>query len=117
MKALKLILNLTLYCLIISCTTLAPTPNNKIAPLAPADASAPAPQIKPALAAPASTSESSVFSRKQYIENRGAGGVVNKITVDQSGTVPNYVIYPNNQPYDTNNNPDPIATPRWEFKW
>lgn len=62
--------------------------------------------------------ESPVYSRKQIIEQRGPGGVVNKITVDQSGNVPDYVIYPQQAPTaDTNNNPNKIAPPNWQFSW
>ena len=55
---------------------------------------------------------------KQITENRGPGGTVNKISVDNPGNVPDYYLAPTlQQQTDTNNNPDKLSTPNWQWSW
>lgn len=67
--------------------------------------------------AAAIANESQPTRFKQITEQRGPGGVVNKITVDNpSGGLPDYTLTPNQQ-YDTNNNPDKLTTPNWGWNF
>ena len=63
----------------------------------------------------AQQNESQVSRKKVIMEDRGPGGSVNKITVDNPGNVPDYYIYPPQQQY--NNNPDKISPPNWQYNW
>jgi hypothetical protein len=55
---------------------------------------------------------------KTITENRGPGGTVTKITVDNPGRMPDYYLTPNiQQQTDTNNNPDKLSTPNWQWSW
>lgn len=60
----------------------------------------------------------SAYKRRQIVEDRGPGGGVNKITVDNAGNVPDYYLYPSDQTqYNTNDNPDRVSVPNWQIKW
>ena len=63
--------------------------------------------------------ESSPTRFKQITEERGPGGVVNKIKVDNpTGGMPDYYIYPTPSAVaPTNNNPDKISPPNWQWNW
>lgn len=64
------------------------------------------------------TESQSQYKRRQIVEDRGPGGAVNKITVDNAGNVPDYVLYPTDQTqYNTNDNPDRLSVPNWQFNW
>lgn len=64
------------------------------------------------------TESQSQYKRRQVVEDRGPGGAVNKITVDNAGNVPDYVLYPTDQTqYNTNDNPDRLSVPNWQFSW
>ena len=64
------------------------------------------------------TESQSQYKRRQIVEDRGPGGAVNKITVDNAGKVPDYVLYPSDQTqYNTNDNPDKLSVPNWQFSW
>jgi hypothetical protein len=74
------------------------------------------PTISESAAATANESQPTRF--KQITEQRGAGGVVNKITVDNpSGGLPDYTLTPNQQDNNTSNNPDKITTPSWGWNF
>ncbi len=64
------------------------------------------------------TESQSQYKRRQIVEDRGPGGAVNKITVDNAGNVPDYVLYPSDQTqYNTNDNPDRLSVPNWQINW
>lgn len=64
------------------------------------------------------TESQSQYKRRQIVEDRGPGGAVNKITVDNAGNVPDYVLYPTDQTqYNTNDNPDRLSVPNWQINW
>jgi len=64
------------------------------------------------------TESQSAYKRRQIVEDRGPGGSVNKITVDNAGNVPDYVLYPSEQTqYNTNDNPDRVSVPNWQINW
>lgn len=68
--------------------------------------------------AAAIANESQPTRFKQITEQRGPGGVVNKITVDNpSGGLPDYTLTPNQQDNNTSNNPDKITTPSWGWNF
>jgi len=72
--------------------------------------------ISESAAAVANESQPTRF--KQITEQRGPGGVVNKITVDNpSGGLPDYTLNPNQQDNNTSNNPDKITTPNWGWNF
>ena len=74
------------------------------------------PVISESAAAANNRNESGINQRK-YIENRGPGGAVNKITVDNPHA-PDYTLTPNQEPNNsTNNNPDKLTTPSWGYSW
>ncbi len=66
----------------------------------------------------AKSNESQPTRFKVITENRGAGGVVNKVNVDNpDGGLPDYSLSPSQLPNDLNNNPDKLSTPTWGISW
>jgi hypothetical protein len=58
------------------------------------------------------------IKKRTIIEDRGPGGAVNKITVDNPGNMPNYYIYPSTQQeLNVNDNPNRISPPSWQYSW
>lgn len=56
------------------------------------------------------------FSKIQEI--RGNGGSVSEIRINNRGDIPNYYIYPNQQPdLNINNQQRNISTPTWQLNW
>ena len=51
-------------------------------------------------------------------EQRGNGGAVTSIKINNRGNIPNYYIYPNQQPNQNVNDPQRnISTPTWQLNW
>lgn len=69
--------------------------------------------------AAARQNESQPTKFKTITEDRGPGGTVNRITVDNpQGSLPDYYLTPNiEQQTNTNNNPDKISPPTWQWSW
>ncbi|MBX9597554.1 MAG: hypothetical protein K2X04_03140 [Burkholderiales bacterium] len=89
--------------------------NNSAPIMLPQPGNAARPIISESAAAMANESQATRF--KRITEQRGPGGAVNKITVDNpSGGLPDYTLTPNQQ-YDTNNNPDKLTTPNWGWNF
>ncbi|RTL00744.1 MAG: hypothetical protein EKK57_06435 [Proteobacteria bacterium] len=63
--------------------------------------------------------ESQPSKFKTITEQKGPGGAVNRVNVDNpDGGLPDYYLTPNNNvPQTTNNNPDKLSTPNWQFSW
>ncbi len=65
-----------------------------------------------------SNSTAYINHQTKIIENRGIGGSVDQIKVDNPGNMPDYYIYPaQEQNLNRNNQPDKIATPTWQINW
>ncbi len=67
----------------------------------------------------AMNNESQVSNKqRKIIEDRGPGGAVNKITVDNPGKIPDYYIYPSSQQdLNINDNPNRVSPPSWQYSW
>lgn len=66
----------------------------------------------------ARANESQPTRFKTITETRTPGGGVSKVNVDNpSGGMPDYYLAPSQIPYDTNNNPDKLSPPSWEWSW
>lgn len=63
--------------------------------------------------------ESQPSKFKTITDQKGPGGAVNRVNVDNpDGGLPDYYLAPNNNvPQTTNNNPDKLSTPNWQFSW
>lgn len=69
--------------------------------------------------AAAAKNESEPTKFKVITEQKGPGGAVNRVNVDNpDGGMPDYYLAPNsNIPTGTNNNPDKLSTPNWQLSW
>lgn len=69
--------------------------------------------------AAALANESQPTKFKVISEQRGPGGAVNRVNVDNpDGGMPDYYLTPqSNIPTSTNNNPDKLSTPNWQLSW
>lgn len=69
--------------------------------------------------AAAAKNESEPTKFKVITEQKGPGGAVNRVNVDNpDGGMPDYYLAPNsNIPTSTNNNPDKLSTPNWQLSW
>lgn len=69
--------------------------------------------------AAARQNESQPTKFKTITEDRGPGGTINRITVDNpQGGLPDYYLTPNiEQQTYTNNNPDKLSPPTWQWSW
>ena len=55
---------------------------------------------------------------KRIEEQRGNGGAVTSIKINNKGNIPNYYIYPNQQPNQNVNDPQRnISSPTWQLSW
>lgn len=94
-----------------------PPPSNSNSPAAiilPQPGNPKNPVISESAALIANESQPTKF--KQIKENRAPGGEVSKVTIDNPGKVPDYYLTPAQQS-DTNNNPDKLSTPSWQWSW
>jgi hypothetical protein len=68
--------------------------------------------------AAAHANESQATRFKTITETRTPGGGVSKVNVDNpAGGMPDYYLAPSQLPTDTNNNPDKLSPPSWEWSW
>ena len=68
--------------------------------------------------AAAHSNESQATRFKTITETRTPGGGVSKVNVDNpAGGMPDYYLAPSQLPTDTNNNPDKLSPPSWEWSW
>ena len=66
----------------------------------------------------AHSNESQATRFKTITETRTPGGGVSKVNVDNpAGGMPDYYLAPSQLPTDTNNNPDKLSPPSWEWSW
>lgn len=129
MKSIKLLsLTITISALIASCSifggapTTVPQPpkkvnNNSDQIMLPQIGKNGGQAISESAAAAANESQPTKF--KIITEQKGPGGAVNRVNVDNpDGGMPDYYLSPNsNIPTTTNNNPDKLSTPNWQISW
>ena len=126
MQIKTLIYNLILVTLLGGCSLFGHNPTTVPQPPKTIESSAPIllPQIgNPAQSSvsestAAKTNESQATRFKTITETRTPGGGVSKVNVDNpAGGMPDYYLAPSQLPTDTNNNPDKLSPPSWEWSW
>lgn len=124
MKINSIILGLTIAITISGCSHFGNNPDTIPAPPKAGSAPIVLPQIgnstqqdvNESSAARANESQPTRF--KTITETRTPGGGVSRVSVDNpSGGMPDYYLAPSQVPYDTNNNPDKLSPPSWEWSW
>lgn len=124
MKINYILFGLTIAMTISSCSNFGHNPDTVPAPPKAGGAPIVLPQIgnstqqnvNESSAARANESQPTRF--KTITETRTPGGGVSRVSVDNpSGGMPDYYLAPSQVPYETNNNPDKLSPPSWEWSW